>query len=84
MENSNRNLTLALGKYSYGKDKGSMKGLIQFFKDAGSPLSWIPTAPAIAERSTGKVSILVWIFTKTNFKDYGLSCRFDGWFEQNY
>ena len=59
MENSNRNLTLALGKYSYGKDKGSMKGLIQFFKDAGSPLSWIPTAPAIAERSTGKVSILV-------------------------
>ncbi|KAF0983092.1 hypothetical protein FDP41_011070 [Naegleria fowleri] len=49
-----RNLTLALGKYNYGKDKGTMKGLIQLFKDAGSPLSWIPTPPAIAERSTGK------------------------------
>jgi len=31
-----------------------MKGLIQFFKDAGSPKTWIPTAPSISERSTGK------------------------------
>ncbi|KAL9652385.1 hypothetical protein ABK040_012040 [Willaertia magna] len=49
-----RNFTKALGKYNYGKDKGSLKGVIQFFKDAGNPLTWVPQPPAIAERSTGK------------------------------
>lgn len=48
-----RHLQHALAKYQYGKKKG-LEGVIQFFKDAGNPMTWIPTPPAIAERSTGK------------------------------
>ncbi len=51
-----RHLTHALGKYNYKTYKGSnYQQMVQFFKDAGSPLSWLPSQPQIAERSTGKV-----------------------------
>lgn len=48
-----RHVSQALGNYKFGKKTG-LAALVQFFKDAGTPLSWLPQAPEIAERSTGK------------------------------
>jgi acetyl-CoA acyltransferase len=48
-----RHIGHALGQYQYGKDKGTFKGLAKLLKDSGSPSTWLPVPPAIAERSTG-------------------------------
>ena len=49
-----RSLAHGLAQFIYGKQKG-MAALPAFFKHAGkNPLKWLPTPPAIAERSTGK------------------------------
>lgn len=50
-----RHLQHALGKYTKGGgNKNGYSGLLEFVKEAGLPTSWLPEAPAIAERSTGK------------------------------
>jgi acetyl-CoA acyltransferase len=49
-----RHLTHALATMTYSRNASPIGKLITFFKMAGSPLSWIPQAPQIAERSTGK------------------------------
>ena len=47
-------LTLALGKYQMGGgSKNGMNGVLELLQNVGSPLGWIPSVPAIAERSTG-------------------------------
>ncbi|KAL0480123.1 acetyl-CoA acyltransferase [Acrasis kona] len=48
-----RHVGHALGQYKYGRDQNSMKGYKKLLKDVGNPKTWIPTPPAIAERSTG-------------------------------
>ena len=50
-----RNLTLGLGKYQMGggSKKGVYAGVKELLSIAGGPSKWLPTAPAIAERSTG-------------------------------
>lgn len=50
-----RHLTHALAMIQYGKAKNPLEKALNFFRQAGSPLSWIPKPPAIAERSTGKL-----------------------------
>ncbi|KAF0852233.1 mitochondrial trifunctional enzyme 3-ketoacyl-CoA thiolase--acetyl-CoA acyltransferase--beta-ketothiolase subunit b [Andalucia godoyi] len=50
-----RHLTHALAMLQYaGKSQSPIAKVISFFKMAGSPLSWMPSPPQIAERSTGK------------------------------
>jgi len=50
-----RNLAYGLAQFIYGRNKGSLAALPDFFREAGyNPLKWLPTPPAIAERSTGK------------------------------
>lgn len=50
-----RHLQHALGKYTKGGgSKKGYQGMVEFAKEAGLPTSWVPEAPAIAERSTGK------------------------------
>ena len=50
-----RSFAHGLAQFVYGKRKGGIGALPDFFKEAGyNPLKWFPTAPAIAERSTGK------------------------------
>jgi acetyl-CoA acyltransferase len=49
-----RRLAHGLAQFIYGKKKG-LAALPNFFKEAGyNPGLWLPTPPAIAERSTGK------------------------------
>lgn len=48
-----KNVTHALGKYKYGKKQG-LQAMTQFLQDAGNPLNWLPEAPTVSERSTGK------------------------------
>lgn len=49
-----RALAYGLAQFVYGKQKG-LAALPAFFAHAGyNPLKWLPTPPAIAERSTGK------------------------------
>lgn len=49
-----RRLAYGLAQFVYGKQKG-VAAIPNFFKEAGyNPLKWLPTPPAIAERSTGK------------------------------
>jgi len=49
-----RRLAHGLAQFIYGKQKGAA-AIPNFFKEAGyNPLKWLPTPPAIAERSTGK------------------------------
>lgn len=49
-----RRLAHGLAQFVYGKQKG-LAAIPNFFKEAGyNPLMWLPTPPAIAERSTGK------------------------------
>lgn len=48
-----RHVGHALGQYQYGKDQGTFKGIKKLLKDSGNPKTWMPVAPAIAERSTG-------------------------------
>jgi len=49
-----RHLGHALGMYKYGgASSQGFKGVVKLLKDAGSPMTWVPTPPAIAERSTG-------------------------------
>lgn len=50
-----RRLAYGLAQFIYGKNKGSPMVVSDFFREAGyNPLKWLPTPPAIAERSTGK------------------------------
>eukprot|EP00761_Pharyngomonas_kirbyi_P012665 gb/GECH01012692.1/.p1 GENE.gb/GECH01012692.1/~~gb/GECH01012692.1/.p1 ORF type:complete len:485 (+),score=146.55 gb/GECH01012692.1/:1-1455(+) len=49
-----RHFVRALAKYNYHGRKKGFAGVKNFFKEAGSPLSWLPQAPSISERSTGK------------------------------
>jgi acetyl-CoA acyltransferase len=50
-----RRLAYGLAQFIYGKNKGSPMAIPDFFKEAGyNPMAWLPTPPAIAERSTGK------------------------------
>ena len=49
-----RRLAYGLAQFIYGKKKG-LAAIPNFFAEAGyNPLRWLPTPPAIAERSTGK------------------------------
>jgi acetyl-CoA acyltransferase len=49
-----RPLSYGLAQFVYGKKKG-LAALPAFKKEAGlNPLKWLPTPPAVAERSTGK------------------------------
>lgn len=50
-----RKLAYGLAQFIYGRNKGSLAALPDFFREAGyNPGGWLPTPPAIAERSTGK------------------------------
>lgn len=46
-------LITAAGKYSMGGGNKHWGGLLTMLSEAGSPLGWIPSKPAIAERVTG-------------------------------
>lgn len=49
-----RHMAHALGNYKYnGSGKSSTQKWVQLVSELGSPASWVPTPPAIAERSTG-------------------------------
>lgn len=50
-----RNLAHGLAQFIYGRNKGSVAAIPDFFREAGyNPLKWLPTPPSISERSTGK------------------------------
>ena len=49
-----RKFAYGLQQFVYGKKKGA-GAIPEFFKEAGyNPKGWVPVAPAVAERSTGK------------------------------